>query len=228
MKKIWKWQKIRQLPTNIPQSQVFIFIIYFCFQVPDLVHTRKAQKLVYTIKALLPFNVYVAAAACREMFGIWSDWSSGVAARTLERGTVHIQIDIYSDTCSQLMPNKTDNVTFWSLLFWAFLFSSALQVSTGALQTGENRLWWTSSSSSYVEGTLEQFTSAYKYKSSLILKNIKTKKVRFFPSNSQSVQENKVFKCCIIFLFANASSFLRLLTPMMLEVVTLDTRCATG
>lgn len=40
----------------------------------------------YTIKDLLPFTIYRAAVACKEESDIWSDWSSEVSARTLDRG----------------------------------------------------------------------------------------------------------------------------------------------
>ncbi|XP_067378607.1 uncharacterized protein [Channa argus] len=39
----------------------------------------------YTIKDLLPFNDYIAAVSCSEGSNIWSDWSSEVIAKTLER-----------------------------------------------------------------------------------------------------------------------------------------------
>ncbi|XP_074495632.1 interleukin-6 receptor subunit beta [Sebastes fasciatus] len=54
-------------------------------QAPDSVCAHRYQTLTYTIKDLLTFTVYRAAVACREESGIWSDWSSDVSARTLDR-----------------------------------------------------------------------------------------------------------------------------------------------
>ncbi|XP_042277102.1 interleukin-6 receptor subunit beta [Thunnus maccoyii] len=51
-------------------------------QAPDLISARPQN---YTIKDLLPFTVYRASVACKEDYGIWSDWSSDITARTLER-----------------------------------------------------------------------------------------------------------------------------------------------
>nr|XP_043882084.1 interleukin-6 receptor subunit beta isoform X2 [Solea senegalensis] len=50
---------------------------------PDFVPVCQDQKLVYTIKDLLPFTIYTAAVACRG--GTWSDWSRDINVRTLER-----------------------------------------------------------------------------------------------------------------------------------------------
>uniref|UniRef100_A0A667WLZ1 Fibronectin type-III domain-containing protein n=1 Tax=Myripristis murdjan TaxID=586833 RepID=A0A667WLZ1_9TELE len=47
------------------------------------VHGRQTR--LFTIKDLLPFSVYRAAVACRGETGFWSDWSSDVTLRTLER-----------------------------------------------------------------------------------------------------------------------------------------------
>ncbi|XP_044051841.1 interleukin-6 receptor subunit beta isoform X2 [Siniperca chuatsi] len=54
-------------------------------QAPDSVPAHRHQTLTYTIKDLLPFTVYRAAVACREESRIWSDWSSDVSTRTLDR-----------------------------------------------------------------------------------------------------------------------------------------------
>ncbi|XP_038559756.1 interleukin-6 receptor subunit beta isoform X2 [Micropterus salmoides] len=51
----------------------------------DSVPVHQHQTLTYVIKDLLPFTAYRAAVACREHSGIWSDWSSDVSARTLDR-----------------------------------------------------------------------------------------------------------------------------------------------
>ncbi|XP_058493105.1 interleukin-6 receptor subunit beta [Solea solea] len=50
---------------------------------PDFVPVYQDQKLVYTIKDLLPFTIYTAAVACRG--GTWSDWSRDINVRTLDR-----------------------------------------------------------------------------------------------------------------------------------------------
>ncbi|XP_041793945.1 interleukin-6 receptor subunit beta isoform X2 [Chelmon rostratus] len=49
------------------------------------VPARRDQIVTYKIKDLLPFTIYRAAVACREESGIWSDWSSDIAVRTLDR-----------------------------------------------------------------------------------------------------------------------------------------------
>ncbi|XP_019131673.2 interleukin-6 receptor subunit beta isoform X2 [Larimichthys crocea] len=54
-------------------------------KVPVSVPVHQDQTLTYTIKGLLPFTLYRAAVACREESGIWSDWSSDVTMRTLDR-----------------------------------------------------------------------------------------------------------------------------------------------
>ncbi|XP_032371256.1 interleukin-6 receptor subunit beta isoform X2 [Etheostoma spectabile] len=54
-------------------------------QVPGYVPAHRDQTLTYTIRDLLSFTVYRAAVACREDSGIWSDWSSDVSTRTLDR-----------------------------------------------------------------------------------------------------------------------------------------------
>ncbi|TDH13180.1 hypothetical protein EPR50_G00055450 [Perca flavescens] len=54
-------------------------------QAPDYVPAHQDQTLTYTIRDLLTFTVYRAAVACREDSGIWSDWSSDVSTRTLDR-----------------------------------------------------------------------------------------------------------------------------------------------
>ncbi|XP_070820044.1 interleukin-6 receptor subunit beta [Chaetodon trifascialis] len=54
-------------------------------QVPDSVPAHRGQTLTYKIRDLLPFTIYRAAVACREESGIWSDWSSDVTVRTLDR-----------------------------------------------------------------------------------------------------------------------------------------------
>ncbi|XP_034727066.1 uncharacterized protein LOC117944399 isoform X2 [Etheostoma cragini] len=54
-------------------------------QVPGYVPARRDETLTYTIRDLLTFTVYRAAVACREDSGIWSDWSSDVSTRTLDR-----------------------------------------------------------------------------------------------------------------------------------------------
>ncbi|XP_051278637.1 interleukin-6 receptor subunit beta isoform X1 [Dicentrarchus labrax] len=53
-------------------------------QAPDSIPAHRGQVLTHTIKDLLPFTDYIAAVACRES-NIWSDWSSDVSVRTLER-----------------------------------------------------------------------------------------------------------------------------------------------
>lgn len=64
-----------------------IFLSYLlCLQAPVSLPAHPHQTLVYTIKHLQPFTVYRASASCREESGIWSDWSSDVTARTLDRG----------------------------------------------------------------------------------------------------------------------------------------------
>ncbi|TMS03724.1 hypothetical protein E3U43_000613 [Larimichthys crocea] len=57
-------------------------------KVPVSVPVHQDQTLTYTIKGLLPFTLYRAAVACREESGIWSDWSSDVTMRTLNRGVL--------------------------------------------------------------------------------------------------------------------------------------------
>nr|XP_020450791.1 interleukin-6 receptor subunit beta-like isoform X2 [Monopterus albus] len=54
-------------------------------QAPDSVAVHADQMLRYTFKNLLPFSIYRVAVACREESGFWSDWSSDVTARTLDR-----------------------------------------------------------------------------------------------------------------------------------------------
>ncbi|CAK6976184.1 interleukin-6 receptor subunit beta [Scomber scombrus] len=54
-------------------------------QASDSIPALRQQMLVHTIKDLQPFTVYTFSVACRMEFGIWSDWSSDVTARTLER-----------------------------------------------------------------------------------------------------------------------------------------------
>ncbi|XP_035852887.1 interleukin-6 receptor subunit beta isoform X2 [Sander lucioperca] len=54
-------------------------------QAPDYVPAHQDQTLTYAIRDLLTFTVYRAAVACREDSGIWSDWSSDVSMRTLDR-----------------------------------------------------------------------------------------------------------------------------------------------
>ncbi|XP_078107633.1 interleukin-6 receptor subunit beta [Sander vitreus] len=54
-------------------------------QAPDYFPAHQDQTLTYTIRDLLTFTVYRAAVACREDSGIWSDWSSDVSMRTLDR-----------------------------------------------------------------------------------------------------------------------------------------------
>ncbi|KAF7658261.1 hypothetical protein LDENG_00015340 [Lucifuga dentata] len=49
------------------------------------VPVHRGQTLVHTIKHLLPFSLCRAAVACRGQSGRWSDWSSEIAERTLER-----------------------------------------------------------------------------------------------------------------------------------------------
>ncbi|XP_029915578.1 interleukin-6 receptor subunit beta [Myripristis murdjan] len=52
---------------------------------PEFVPVHGRQTRLFTIKDLLPFSVYRAAVACRGETGFWSDWSSDVTLRTLER-----------------------------------------------------------------------------------------------------------------------------------------------
>ncbi|XP_068559635.1 interleukin-6 receptor subunit beta [Cebidichthys violaceus] len=54
-------------------------------QAPDSVPAHEDQTLSYTIKDLLVSTVYRAAVACREESGFWSDWSSDVSTRTLDK-----------------------------------------------------------------------------------------------------------------------------------------------
>ncbi|XP_013870098.1 interleukin-6 receptor subunit beta [Austrofundulus limnaeus] len=54
-------------------------------QIADVVSAHADQNVNYTIRNLLPFNVYTAAVACRGESGFWSDWSSGMSGRTLDR-----------------------------------------------------------------------------------------------------------------------------------------------
>ncbi|XP_037535944.1 interleukin-6 receptor subunit beta [Nematolebias whitei] len=51
----------------------------------DVVAAHADQDLKYTIRNLLPFNVYRASVACRGELGFWSEWSSGTTGRTLDR-----------------------------------------------------------------------------------------------------------------------------------------------
>ncbi|XP_029294751.1 interleukin-6 receptor subunit beta [Cottoperca gobio] len=50
-----------------------------------LVSIQRDQTLNYTIKHLLAFTVYRVSVACRQESGFWSDWSSDISARTLDR-----------------------------------------------------------------------------------------------------------------------------------------------
>ncbi|KAI9543798.1 hypothetical protein NQZ68_008846 [Dissostichus eleginoides] len=52
---------------------------------PDSFPSHQDQTLNYRMKDLLSFTFYQAGVACREEPGFWSDWSSDVSARTLER-----------------------------------------------------------------------------------------------------------------------------------------------
>ncbi|KAM7415561.1 hypothetical protein PAMA_017867 [Pampus argenteus] len=54
-------------------------------QALDSFHAPPDETLVYEITDLQPFTVYRASVACSVTLGIWSDWSSEVTARTLER-----------------------------------------------------------------------------------------------------------------------------------------------
>uniref|UniRef100_A0A3B4YUZ0 Interleukin-6 receptor subunit beta-like n=1 Tax=Seriola lalandi dorsalis TaxID=1841481 RepID=A0A3B4YUZ0_SERLL len=55
-------------------------------QPPDFLRVHRDNKLVHTVKDLLPFTVYRAAVACRRgESGIWSNWSPDVTVTTLER-----------------------------------------------------------------------------------------------------------------------------------------------
>lgn len=60
------------------------FSLILRLKAPDLISAHSRQN--YTIKDLLPFTVYRASVACKEDYGILSDWSSDITARTLERG----------------------------------------------------------------------------------------------------------------------------------------------
>ncbi|XP_053180844.1 interleukin-6 receptor subunit beta [Scomber japonicus] len=51
----------------------------------DSIQVPEPQMLVHTIKDLQPFTVYTFSVACRMEYGLWSDWSADVTARTLER-----------------------------------------------------------------------------------------------------------------------------------------------
>ncbi|XP_063753008.1 interleukin-6 receptor subunit beta isoform X2 [Eleginops maclovinus] len=51
----------------------------------DSVPSHQDQTLNYTMKDLLTFTIYQAGVACREEPGFFSDWSSDVSARTLDR-----------------------------------------------------------------------------------------------------------------------------------------------
>ncbi|KAK5909310.1 hypothetical protein CesoFtcFv8_003252 [Champsocephalus esox] len=52
---------------------------------PGSVPSHQDQTLNYRMKDLLTFTFYQVGLACREEPGFWSDWSSDVSARTLER-----------------------------------------------------------------------------------------------------------------------------------------------
>ncbi|KAI3372951.1 hypothetical protein L3Q82_023397 [Scortum barcoo] len=54
-------------------------------QASDSLPVNQDNVVNYTIKDLLPFTVYRAAVACKEESDIWSDWSSEVSTRTLDR-----------------------------------------------------------------------------------------------------------------------------------------------
>ncbi|KAL6114925.1 uncharacterized protein ACO6RY_05585 [Pungitius sinensis] len=54
-------------------------------EAPESVTSHRDETLTYTIKDLLVSTAYRAAVACAEESGIWSDWSSEVSARTLDK-----------------------------------------------------------------------------------------------------------------------------------------------
>ncbi|XP_034027057.1 interleukin-6 receptor subunit beta [Thalassophryne amazonica] len=54
-------------------------------QVSDSVPAHPQQMLFFTIEDLQPFTVYTASVSCRDMCGIWSDWSSDITGRTRDR-----------------------------------------------------------------------------------------------------------------------------------------------
>uniref|UniRef100_UPI0037E8CEBF interleukin-6 receptor subunit beta isoform X2 n=1 Tax=Semicossyphus pulcher TaxID=241346 RepID=UPI0037E8CEBF len=54
-------------------------------QAADSAPAHRGQTLTYTIRDLQPFTDYRAAVSCRERSSIWSDWSSDITARTLDR-----------------------------------------------------------------------------------------------------------------------------------------------
>ncbi len=72
--------------TESPPQQIQHKVRFFRLQTPVSLPANEDQTLTYKIKDLLPFTVYRAAVACRAESGIWSDWSSDVTARTLDRG----------------------------------------------------------------------------------------------------------------------------------------------
>ncbi|XP_054466393.1 interleukin-6 receptor subunit beta [Anoplopoma fimbria] len=80
-------------------------------QALDSVPAPRHQNLTYTIKDLLVSTVYRAAVACREESGIWSDWSSDVSARTLDK--VPSQPP---EVCYRV--EKTDSGSFLLHLMW--------------------------------------------------------------------------------------------------------------
>ncbi|XP_070689457.1 interleukin-6 receptor subunit beta [Pempheris klunzingeri] len=51
----------------------------------DVIPAHQSQTLTYTIRELQPFTAYRAAVACREGFGLWSDWSADVSTTTQDR-----------------------------------------------------------------------------------------------------------------------------------------------
>uniref|UniRef100_A0A3P9HEL1 Fibronectin type-III domain-containing protein n=1 Tax=Oryzias latipes TaxID=8090 RepID=A0A3P9HEL1_ORYLA len=54
-------------------------------QVPDFFSIHSGQNLNFSITGLSPFTEYRCAVACRGDSGIWSDWSSDVRGKTLDK-----------------------------------------------------------------------------------------------------------------------------------------------
>lgn len=151
----------------------------------------------YTIKGLLPFTVYRAAVACRERI-FWSNWSSEIRGRTLDRGNRHshqgqntrsYNNDIYK-IINKLKKKK-------KLTFFSF---SSFQATRGVLQTGEKK-WISGTSSHYVKGAYDDDFS------------YKCRKISFWFTKMNLL---------LLFLF-----HLRLLSLLKLKVESSDTRLAT-
>lgn len=52
---------------------------------PDSVPVGVDRRLIFTIKHLQTFSVYRVSASCKPTVGVWSDWSSDISGKTLDR-----------------------------------------------------------------------------------------------------------------------------------------------